>query len=155
MSSWYKIRAPQVNKKTKGSPYIMWRFNNIADTSKFPGVRVFQTDVIPAGTAVALPGIAILISFGYSGTELIKVLQHEYGHIIDARVGILKRGGKLLNYFLFYLLIGLPSLASAIINKERHRYFWTEIRANRFAAAFFGQEYINDQMQFPLTANNQ
>jgi hypothetical protein len=153
MSSWYKIRAAQVNKKTKQYSCNMWRFNDMTDTDRFPGVRIFQTDLIAKGAAIALPGIGILVSFDYSGTELLKVLQHEYGHIIDARQGIFKRGGKLLKYFLFYVLIGIPSLASAIFNKQRHRYFWTEIRANKIALTFFANDYLPDEERFPLISD--
>jgi hypothetical protein len=60
---------------------------------------------------------------------------HEYGHVLDSRRNGL---GYLTN-------IGLPSLLSARRDKRHgtdyHRNYWTEKRANRLAARYFGKYY--------------
>ncbi|MFV0291026.1 MAG: hypothetical protein ACK5IJ_09085, partial [Mangrovibacterium sp.] len=57
---------------------------------------------------------------------------HEYGHSFDSR-----------RYGLSYLFaIGIPSVRSAANSTNNsHRSFWTEKRANRDAANYFGKYY--------------
>jgi hypothetical protein len=60
---------------------------------------------------------------------------HEYGHTIDSRA-----------FGLSYLFaIGIPSGISSLkdkINKtQNHHSYWTETRANRRAAKYFGHHY--------------
>lgn len=53
---------------------------------------------------------------------------HEYGHYLDSQtLG--------LNYL---YIIGVPSLFSALEDDGDHNYYWTEKRANGFAAQYFG-----------------
>ena len=127
------------------------RLKNISDKNKYPGIYIYQSGLIKSGTAITLPGIGIIVSTTYHDQELEKVIQHEYGHFLDANHGNI--GGKRVNivakYTLFYLLIGLPSLISAAVSRE-HKYYWTEIRANNMAKEFFGRSYILDEDNYPL-----
>ena len=70
------------------------------------------------------------------------VLMHEYGHTFDSR-----EAGPA---YLFTL--GIPSLNSAINSNEEngrnHRWFWTELRANRAAKKYFGRYYGVDWSQY-------
>jgi RHS repeat-associated protein len=63
---------------------------------------------------------------------------HEYGHTIDSRA-----------FGLSYLFaIGVPSIFSASKHDGSHSKFWTEKRANRRAAKYFGKHY-NVNWNFP------
>jgi hypothetical protein len=56
---------------------------------------------------------------------------HKYGHTIDSRL-----------FGLSYLFaIGLPSAISAGKHDGTHSSYWTETRANRRAARYFGKYY--------------
>ena len=111
-------------------------FKNISYKSKYPNINIYRSSVIKNGTAICLPGIGIIVSNFYQGIDLEKVLQHEYGHFLDARHGIIltKRTPTLFKCLLFYMIIGIPSILSAAIGKRgEHKYFWTEIRANKIS----------------------
>lgn len=62
---------------------------------------------------------------------------HEFGHYLDSRVW-----GPLFSF-----AVGIPSLISAgssettTLGISNHDYFWTEKRANRKAADYFGKYY--------------
>ena len=128
------------------------KFKNISDKSKYPNIKIYLSEVIKNGTAICLPGIGIIVSDFYQGLELEKVIQHEYGHFLDALYGIIltKKVPTLFKYLLFYFIIGIPSLLSAAVGKRgAHKYFWTEIRANRLAKEFFGRGYVGDEENYP------
>ncbi len=68
------------------------------------------------------------------------VFMHEYGHYVDSQIL-----GPL-----YLLVVGLPSLCSAISTKPiegepagvtTHDFAWYEMRANRHAAKYFGKHY--------------
>lgn len=87
---------------------------------------------MPKGSGIALPGIGIIISVREKSTHnRIALLRHEFGHFLQVReTGI----------FLFYLKVGIPSLFSAMRNGKRghrHHEYWTEVWANKLAAAYF------------------
>ena len=59
-----------------------------------------------------------------------QLCMHEFGHTADSQ-----------RFGWFYLpVVGLSSLISAL-GKGDHNFFWTEIRANRFAKRYFGRRY--------------
>lgn len=79
---------------------------------------------------------------------MLQIIQHEYGHFLDFKYGLNGDRKKFLgSYHLgFYFLLGIPSLFNLIpfINriprfKGDHRTFWTELRANSLAKAYFGE----------------
>ena len=127
-------------------------FKDISDRSRYPNINIYLSRLIKNGTAICLPGIGIIVSISYQGIELEKVVQHEYGHLLDAHHGIIlsKKMPTLFKYLLFYMIIGVPSLLSAAAGKRgAHRYFWTEIRANKLAKDFFGSGYVGDEQNYP------
>ena len=126
-------------------------FKNISDQAKYPGISIYQTSLIKFGTAVTLPGLGIFISSAYEDKELTKVTQHEYGHFLVAKYGMIegKNVNTLTQYSLFYLLEALPSIWNAAENPSDHPCFWTEIQANFFAEQFFGESYIHDEKYYP------
>jgi hypothetical protein len=118
-----------------------------------PGISVFKTAFIRSGSGICLPGIGIFIHTKVEGEDFDRMLQHEYGHYLDFKIGF---GGKRLTFlgsaFLgFYLLIGLSSILNLTPGfrliptfKGDHRTFWTEIRANTLASEFFGKLLAKD-----------
>jgi len=66
------------------------------------------------------------------------MLQHEYGHYLDF-LSILKKSSFVIAVIKYYIKIGLPSLFSAVKDKNNHKSFKTEIRANKLAVKWFGK----------------
>jgi hypothetical protein len=67
-----------------------------------------------------------------------KIYMHEYGHTIDSRL-----------FGLSYLFaIGIPSAISAGKHDGSHHSYWTETRANRRAARYFGKYYRVDWNEY-------
>ena len=61
--------------------------------------------------------------------DRVYIFQHEYGHTFDSQ-----------RFGWFYLpVVGLSSLISVLRSCANHSDFWTERRADRFAAAYFGR----------------
>lgn len=129
----------------------------ISDPVNFPGIKLFETNLILKGSAICLPGIGIFIHFGIKGQSQNRVLQHEYGHYLDYKISKdLRRKRTLKSPILgFYVGIGLPSILNTIplMNKipglrGSHRDYWTEVRANRLAADWFGDRLAADFIKF-------
>ena len=129
----------------------------ISDPVNFPGIKLFETNLILKGSAICLPGIGIFIHLGIKGKAQNRVLQHEYGHFLDFKTSKdLRRKRTLKSPILgFYLGIGIPSILNTIpiFNKipglrGSHRDYWTEIRANRLAADWFGDRLAADFSKF-------
>ncbi len=124
---------------------VFWNFSrmfkDISDP-KYPGVKIYQTSTIRRYSAVTLPGIGILIHPTVTGFEQTKMLQHEYGHILDSKYF---QGAR------FYFEIGVPSIWNMMTDPSSHDNFWTEIRANIKAERFFGPNYISDPINYPTT----
>jgi hypothetical protein len=82
-------------------------------------------------------------------TTLDPIFMHEYGHTIDSR-----------RFGLSYIFaIGIPSAHSAQEDRRNkthyHHSYWTEIRANKRAAKYFGKYYgvnwsVPDFVDYPL-----
>lgn len=117
------------------------------DRVDYLGGATFSTDEKHYGGGVSLgsyinynPGITITGDFE-SFVKQYPGYMHEYGHYIDSQ-----------SFGLAYLFaIGAPSLVSAMRSGgpsspegfpiSYHSYFWTETRANRNAARYFGRHY--------------
>ena len=123
---------------------------NLSDPNEYPGINIYQNDDKSDMTAVTLPGFGIYIGGGYSGRNLTRVMQHEYGHYLDYKFSpnLNFRGHRFLN---FYFLIGIPSLFNATTGLGgSHKYYWTEIRANQWAEIWFGKNLDPDFLKnFP------
>ncbi len=129
----------------------------ISDPVNFPGIQLFETNLILKGSAICLPKIGIFIHSGIRGDTQKRILQHEYGHFLDYKLSKdLKRKRTLRSPIIgFYLGIGIPSMLNTIplINKipglrGSHRDYWTEVRANRLAAQWFGDRLAADFSKF-------
>lgn len=123
-------------------------FNDISDPIKYPEVKIYESDYILDRTAVSIPGVGIFIHPSYKGIGRIKVLQHEYGHYLDAKYNI----GLTYNsvgYTNFYLMVGIPSLITSTGLFGEHKSYSYEIRANKWAKWFFGNNYITDETNYP------
>lgn len=103
---------------------------------KFQDVILYEAS-IPNGSAVTLPGRGIILSKGeYTLNSTLKstqeLLQHEYGHILQAKDVGLKA---------FYRVIAPESLASATMDGIKgwnHSTFWTETWSNYLSDNYFG-----------------
>ena len=90
-----------------------------------PGVTITDFGVLNAAGVTTANG-GIHLSLNNNG---IADIEHEYGHYLQALE---------LGKFNYYLQIVPASLKSATINPIGHRFFWTEVDANRKAVSFFG-----------------
>lgn len=116
----------------------------------FEGINAY--DISWFRGAVCLPGIGIFVNKKhYSARFLPYVLQHEYGHYLDYKNSKDLRPFPLLQ---FYFKIGLPSLINAATGfGGRHRTYWTEIRANRCAMAYFKDNLMPEyEKYFPVVS---
>lgn len=122
---------------------------NLSDSKKYPGISIYQNNDKSDMTAVTLPGFGIYIGGGYEGTQLTKVMQHEYGHYLDYTFSPdINFNGQ--GFIGFYLMIGVPSLFNAATGiGGSHSSYWTERRANQWAEIWFGNDYIKDSKYYP------
>lgn len=123
-------------------------FNDISDQKMYPGVKIYETNLLgdgkeyERGISINGPdGSVILVSPNSS----LKLLQHEYGHFLDMYYG----SGNTLPFLPksanFNVLVGLPSLYNEVTGVGGiHKYFYSEIRANNFAVAWFGSSLAKD-----------
>ena len=82
----------------------------------------------------------INMDFDTFATTVDPMYMHEYGHTIDSRA-----------FGLSYLFgIGIPSLFSAAKKDGGHKKYWTETRANRRAAKYFGKYYGVNWMDYDI-----
>lgn len=111
----------------------------------YHGVRVYESAHLGTGYdcgGIALPGFGIIVGRGaYSQNCDMGLLQHEYGHILQARH---------IGTFLFYVLIGIPSLISAWTHwhGRPHQWYWTERWANHLSTQYFA-EFRYQVYRFP------
>ena len=121
--------------------YVLNDLENVSDSEKYPGINIYGTSLIDPGSAIALPGIGIFYDKEYyTGLNRLQTIQHEYGHYLDFKYTV---GGNMFsnNYVNYYIGIGVPSLLNTIKApgfKGKHKYYWTEIRANKWAEIYFG-----------------
>ncbi|MBX2913135.1 MAG: hypothetical protein KF717_13235 [Cyclobacteriaceae bacterium] len=137
-SSWEVV---QQTGGGPGDPSIKW-FGTWEDISspEYPGVKIYETSLMREYSGVTLPGIGILIHPSVRGVSRTKMLQHEYGHFLDSQYF---KGAR------FYTEIGIPSIWNTISDPSSHDSYWTEIRANKRAERFFGENYIPDPINYP------
>jgi hypothetical protein len=113
-------------------------FINISDEENFPGIKIYETKLLKKGTAVILPPLGIFIHENVKGIYRTQMLQHEYGHYLDFLSMSGKKDRRFIAAIKFYLFSGLPSLINAATGiGGRHRFFKTEIRANKLAIKWF------------------
>ncbi len=132
----------------------------IDDKEMLEGIAIFETRLILPGSAICLPGVGIFLHSGITGESRNRIIQHEYGHYLDYKFGLEGDRKKLLGSYLlgFYVKIGLPSLLNLAWGFKRlpafsgkHSRYWTEIRANRLAKAYFGNALAQDfEAFFPV-----
>jgi hypothetical protein len=109
-------------------------------------VSVYEADI---DGGITLPGRGIVVGKGvYSKNLDPSLMQHEYGHILQAR----EFGNPM-----FYSKIGPSSLSSATRSRidpsYHHRTHWTEVMANRMSYNYFNQP-SNWDTRFPLNYLN-
>jgi hypothetical protein len=113
-------------------------FINISDEENFTGIKICETKLLKKGTAITLPPIGIFIHESVKGIYRKQMLQHEYGHYLDFLSMSGKNGRQLIAVIKFYLYTGLPGFINAATGiGGRHRFFKTEIRANKLAIKWF------------------
>ena len=126
LSDNYGAIGKPIGEKTVTGKYV----------GKFEGVNLYEAN-IPEGSAATLPGRGIILSKGQysihsSSLYTKQLLQHEFGHILQARkVGMVA----------YYSIIAKESFISASfdgINGWSHDLFWTETWANYLSQNYFG-----------------
>jgi hypothetical protein len=123
-------------------------FTDISDPVNYPGIKMYESKTDLVGGGVTLPGIGIFVYKG--GSKDKGLLQHEYGHFLDYMFsGDINRpsmpGSPNIPIVSFYLMIGLPSLFNAGTGiGGDHGSYWTEVRANQWAEAWFGNNLSPD-----------
>ena len=124
-------------------------FRNITEPEKYPGIKIYSTMLVSNRSAITLPGLGIFIHPNLSGEIKEMVLQHEYGHFLDFKS---LSPHPVLRYIKFYVLIGIPSLLSALFKRwGNHRHYWTEVRANNLALTWFGDNLNSNFLNnYPL-----
>ena len=112
---------------------------------KYQGVLIYESPRLGYGYnsgGIALPGIGIIVGVGAFSNQLdIGLVQHEYGHFLQYR---------LIGWFRFYLMVGIPSLFSAWTkwHKKPHQLYWTELWANHLSSQQFNN-YSQQLIRFP------
>ncbi len=126
LSDNYGAIGKPIGEKTVTGKYV----------GKFEGVNLYEAN-IPEGSAATLPGRGIILSKGQYSMDsrslyTKQLLQHEFGHILQARkVGLVA----------YYSIIAKESFISASfdgINGWSHDLFWTETWANYLSQNYFG-----------------
>jgi RHS repeat-associated protein len=114
---------------------------------KYEKVSVYESSNLGQGeysSGITLPGRGIVVGNGaYSRRLAMDLMQHEYGHILQAEEVGLKA---------FYSVIGKESLVSASMNGRfghLHRNYWTETWANYLSSNYFGSQYLA-RSYFPI-----
>jgi hypothetical protein len=130
--------------------------HNIADVNqtvsgkyvgKYEGVNIYESAKLGEGRysgGITLPGRGIIVGKGVMTRNMYpELMQHEFGHILQAREVGLKA---------FYTVIGKESLISASMhgkNGWNHNTFWTETWSNHISSNHFGSRYIMSS-EFPI-----
>jgi hypothetical protein len=97
------------------------------EQNDFPGITIIESNMLKRGMGICLPPFGIVV---YRGASLA-LKQHEYGHFLQYRQ---------MGFLRFYLVVGLPSLWSAVFFPENHFNLKVEKDANKRASAFFGED---------------
>jgi len=132
---------------TQDDPGKPW-FKDISDPKNYPGIKIYQTSAVVSGTAVTIPGLGIFISNDYDpGLEMTQTLQHEYGHFLDYTFSPdLNGAGQFMPtipWVNYMTIIGIPSAFDLMTGStyDEHHDFYTEQRADAWAAIWFGSNY--------------
>jgi hypothetical protein len=113
---------------------------------KFEGVTIYESSFIKKGHAITLAPLGIFIAHDIFNLQKDSFLiKHEFGHILQYRK---------LGFLRFYILIGIPSLYSAIkasiITNYHHQTAKVEVEANLYAYHYFNQPLDWPQHRFPI-----
>ena len=131
----YRITYPN-NKEVRDDTSRTTKSLNVKYRGKFEDVKVYETNLLCSGKykyGVSLPPSKIVVGTGaYNNSNFLDLLQHEYGHILQAKVFGLKA---------YYGIIAPASLKSMSTNSSMHYKYWTEILANNFAKKYFTYDY--------------
>lgn len=130
LSNAYGASGTAIGDKTVTGKYV----------GKFEGVNLYEAP-ISKGSAATLPGRGIILSKGQytlnsSSRYTQELLQHEFGHILQAREIGLKA---------FYNVIAPESLMSATMDGVggwNHNLFWTETWANYLSKGYFASNSL-------------
>ena len=101
---------------------------------------------VDASGGITLPGRGIIVGKGvYNSGRYPLLLQHEYGHILQAdKVGMRA----------YYGVIAKESLASSTLERIssgswNHNNYWTETWANYLSNQYFGSVYVQSAI-YPI-----
>lgn len=127
----YGASGARIGDKTITGKYV----------GKYEGVKVYESSKMRTGNAASLPGRGIVLSRGeftrhYNSSGTQELLQHEFGHILEARIVGLEA---------FYKIIAKESLLSASMDGVlgwSHNKFWTETWANYLSKKYFGAKSL-------------
>ena len=116
---------------------------------KFEGTNLYESSMMPDGAAATLPGRGIILSKGQytlksNARYTQELLQHEFGHILQAKKVGLKA---------YYAIIAPESLGSAIkstYGNWNHNTFWTETWANYLSHNYFGVKSLLNTTIWPI-----
>lgn len=119
-------------------------------TGKYKGkyrntdVSVYESKVMEGTAGVTLPGRGIIVSDGAFSRNLYpNVLQHEFGHILQANE---------IGLFGYYGIVAKESAASALMDGKlgwEHKNFWTETWANYLSKEYWQSSYVFSS-DFPI-----
>ena len=141
LSKGYGACGPAIGEQTITGKYV----------GKFEGVNIYESGILGVGSnsaGVTLPERGIIVGKGVmaqlkTDNGCKALLQHEFGHILQARkVGI----GA------YYKVIAPESFVSTIsdeIGLSSHKLYWTETWANYLSSQYFGSEYVISS-RFPI-----
>ncbi|MBK7480634.1 MAG: hypothetical protein IPI69_13565 [Bacteroidales bacterium] len=137
LSNAYGASGTAIGDKTVTGKYV----------GKFKSINLYEAP-IPEGSATTLPGRGIILSKGQytlnsTSRYTRELLQHEFGHILQAREVGLKA---------FYNVIAPESLASASMDGVggwSHSTFWTETWSNYLSNNHFGVNSLLNNSAWP------
>ncbi|QKG52852.1 RHS repeat-associated core domain-containing protein [Hymenobacter sp. BRD67] len=117
---------------------------DISDEKQYPGIKIYESSaVVKENTAVTIPGIGIFIHPSIKKLARVQVLQHEYGHFLDFSFAPDINSPTQIPFVQYMFIIGIPSVFDLVrgSNSTEHHDFYTEQRADQWAAIYFGTNY--------------
>ncbi|WP_280752410.1 MULTISPECIES: hypothetical protein [unclassified Parabacteroides] len=140
LSDAYGATGTAIGDKTITGKYV----------GDYEGINLYESSMMVDNSAATLPGRGIILSKGLytsnpNSLSVKELLQHEFGHILQAREVGLKA---------YYRIIAPESLASAAIDGVggwNHNNFWTETWANYLSNNYFGSNslLVNNPIRWP------
>ena len=133
----------KINENTVTGKYV-GKFNgvNVYETKKFGSIVHAEKDNLYHYRAITIPERGIIAGEGVftSGKSIgLKMMRHEYGHILQ----YIKVGSNL-----YWSVIAPESFVSATLYPSSHYKFWTETWANYLAKNYFGKAW-NGGYEYP------